>query len=73
MQQLLQDLWDQFCVMVKKIDDLTDDCPINQEPFKSLSELVGDTDEMVQLRKRLYSAGVKGIAGFYYNEKGDKL
>ncbi len=65
-KQLLQDLWDQFCAMSSSISDLADDEPFDKEPFASLHEIVGDTDEMKLLRKRLHDAGVKIAEKFHF-------
>ena len=71
MEMLLQRLWDQFCFMTKKIDVFICDKPIDKEPFKSLSELVDDTEEMAQLRSELYDVGIQNVAGFRYPLSSD--
>jgi len=67
MLNLLQDLWDQFEELVTTIDDLIDDQSVDEEPFKSLREIIIDTGEMVKLRIRLDKAGVQNIGGKFYS------
>jgi len=66
MVNLLQSIWDQYAVMTRKVDGLIDDQPVDEEPFKSLCEIVNDTEEMAKLRTRLYEAGVQNIGGKHY-------
>lgn len=66
MEALLQKLWNQFCITIQKIDKLTDDQNIDEEPYCSLTEIVGDTEEMKELRQRLYDVGAQNVSGFTY-------
>lgn len=62
MKELLQELWDEYLVLVKVIDNATDDVDID-ENVQNLIDAIGDTKKMAKLRGDLYSAGVKNIPG----------
>ena len=61
---LLQELWDEYRVLVTTIDDATeDDVDVADEHAINLIDAISDTQKMAKLRYLLFKVGVKNIAG----------
>lgn len=58
MENLLQQLWDEYKMLVDKINKATDDVELTPE-MQELNNSINDTPEFEVLRQNLIDAGVK--------------
>lgn len=58
MKNLLQQLWDEYKMLVEKINKATDDTELTPE-MQDLNNSINDTPEFKVLRQNLIDAGVK--------------
>lgn len=66
MKELLQELWDEYRVLIKDIDKLTEDDNLDEKTVDCINAITGDTEKMAELRSKLFDAGVQNIPGFDY-------
>lgn len=62
MKDLLQELWDEYRLLITLIDDYCDDVG-RDERSQELLDSISDNDKMKELRGRLNAAGVRNIPG----------
>ena len=55
---LLQKLWHKYSQLITELDEILDDSPVFEEPYKTIGELTVDTPEMSKFRNRLVKCGV---------------
>lgn len=58
MENLLQQLWDEYKMLVDMINKATDDTELTPK-MQDLNDSINDTPEMKVLRENLINAGVK--------------